>query len=62
VHTPEFESSALANPLQMIGLVPLAAVAWYVPRHIRKNAIEIEKELLFEEAPSRVVEVLHLID
>jgi hypothetical protein len=62
VHTPQFESSALANPLQMIGLVPLAAVAWYVPRHIRKNAIEIEKELLFEEAPSRVVEVLHLID
>jgi hypothetical protein len=62
VHTPEFESSALANPLRMIGLVPVAAVAWYVPRHIRKNAIEIEKQLLFEEPPTRVVEVLHLID
>jgi hypothetical protein len=62
VHTPEFESSALASPLRMIGLVPVATMAWYVPRHIRKNAIAIEKQLLFEEPPTRVVEVLHLAD
>ena len=31
VSTPEFESSALAEPLRMLSLVPAAAVLWYIP-------------------------------
>lgn len=62
VHTPEFESSALANPLRMIGLVPFAAVAWYIPHHLAKSAIDIERELIFEETPTRTIEVLQLGD
>ncbi len=62
VHTPEFESSALENPLRMIGLVPFAAVAWYIPHHLAKSAIDIERKLIFEEAPTRTIEVLQLGD
>jgi hypothetical protein len=46
----------------MMVFVPLAAVAWYVPHHIRQNALDVEKELIFEEAPTRAVEVLELGD
>jgi hypothetical protein len=60
VHTPEFESSALANPLQMIGLVPVAAVAWYIPHHLAKSAIDIERKLIFEESPTQTIQVLRL--
>ena len=62
VVTPQFESWALFEPLRMIVFIPLVAAAWYVPRYIRQNAMEIEKELIFEEAPTRAVEVLQLGD
>jgi len=39
VSTPEFESSALVNPVRMFSLVPVALVAWYVPRYLEKNTI-----------------------
>jgi hypothetical protein len=60
VSTPEFESSALLDPLRMLSLVPVAAVAWYLPHHLAKNAIEIEKKLIFEESPTQTVEALRL--
>jgi hypothetical protein len=60
VHTPEFESSALANPLLMIGLVPVAAVAWYIPHHLAKSAIDIERKLIFEESPTQTIQALRL--
>jgi len=62
VLTPQFESWALAEPLRMTVLVPVAAVAWYVPRHIRGNDLDVEKQMIFEEAPVRAVEVLQLGD
>ena len=62
VVTPQMESWALVEPVRMIMFVPLAAVAWYVPRHIRQNAMDVEKELIFEEAPTRAIEVLQLGD
>ena len=60
VVTPQLESWALIDPVRMVGFIPIAAVAWYIPRHVAKNAIDIEKKLIFEEVPTRAVEVLQL--
>ena len=60
--TPEFESWALLDPIRMIGFIPIAAVAWYIPRRIRQNTMDIEKQLIFEEAPPQAVEVLQIGD
>ncbi len=62
VSTPEFESSALLEPWRMLGLVPVAAVAWYVPHHLAKSAMDIEKKLIFEESPTQTIEALRLSD
>ena len=60
VSTPDFESSALLHPLEMLSLLPIAAVAWIIPRYLDKNAIALEKRLIFEEAAVRTVEGLRL--
>jgi hypothetical protein len=60
--TPQFEHYALSDPIWMIGFVPFAMVAWYISHRIRRNTMEIERELIFEEIPTRVVEVLQLGD
>jgi hypothetical protein len=62
VVTPQLEAWAFADPVRMIVFVPLAAVGWYVPRHIRRNPLDVEREMIFEEAPTRAVEVLQLGD
>jgi len=62
VSTPEFESTALAEPLRMISLLPVAAVMWYIPHYLAKNTIEIERKLIFEEAPTQAIEALRLGD
>ena len=58
--TPQFESLALSDPIRMIGFIPVATLGWYVPHRMRQNTMEIEKELIFEEVPTRAVEVLQL--
>ena len=62
VITPQLESWAIVEPVRMIVFVPLAAVGWYVPHYIRQNAVDVERELIFEEGPTRAVEVLQLGD
>lgn len=62
VITPQLESWAIVEPVRMIVSVPLAAVGWYVPHYIRQNAVDVERELIFEEGPTRAVEVLRLGD
>jgi len=62
VSTPEFESSALREPLRLLGLMPVVAVTWYIPHHLAKSAIDIEKRLIFEEAPTQTIEALRLGD
>ena len=62
VSTPEFESSALAEPLRMLSLITVAAVAWYIPRRLDKNAIDIERKIIFEESATQTVEMLRLGD
>jgi hypothetical protein len=62
VVTPAIESSALANPVWMAIFLPIAAVAWYIPRRIRRETMDHERILIFEEVPSRAVEVLQLGD
>ena len=49
--TPEFESSALLEPARMIGLVPVATVAWLIPHYLAKSTPQIDRKLIFEEAP-----------
>lgn len=58
--TAEFESSALMHPIRLLSLLPIAAVAWCIPHYMRKNTIEIEKKLIFEESATRTVELLRL--
>jgi hypothetical protein len=41
-------------------IIPLAAAAWYIPRYIRSHELDVEKQMIFEAAPVRTVEVLHL--
>ena len=60
--TPEFESSALLQPWRMISLVPVAIVAWLIPHYLEKSTPEIDRKLIFEEAPSRTIELLQLGD
>ncbi len=62
VSTPEFEASALLEPVRMLSFVPVAAVAWYIPHFLGKSAIEIEKRLIFEESPTQTIEALRLSD
>jgi hypothetical protein len=58
--TAEFERSALAQPIRMLTLLPVAGVAWYIPRYLGKTTIDLEKKLIFEEASTRSVELLRL--
>jgi len=60
--TPQFESWALSDPVRMAGIVPVAALVWYVLYRIRSNTMEIDRTLIFEEVPTRAVEVLQLED
>jgi hypothetical protein len=60
--TPEFESSALQQPLRMLTLVPVALVAWLIPHYLAKNTPEIDRKQIFEESPSRTIELLQLGD
>jgi hypothetical protein len=58
--TADFESSALSEPIRMLSLLPVAGVAWYIPRYLGKNTIDLERKLIFEEASTRSVELLRL--
>ena len=58
--TAEFEAGALVQPLRMLGALPAALVAWFVPRYLGKNTIAIERKLIFEEAAVRTVQGLGL--
>ena len=60
--TPEFESAALQQPLRMITLAPAALVAWLIPHYLEKNTPEIDRKLIFEESPTRTIELLQLGD
>lgn len=62
VSTPEFESSALVEPARMLRLIPIAAVAWFIPHHLAKSTIDIERKLIFEESPTQTFELLRLGD
>jgi hypothetical protein len=58
--TAEFESSALSEPVRMLGLLPVVLIAWLIPRYLGKNTIELERKLIFEESAVRTVEALRL--
>jgi hypothetical protein len=60
VSIPEFEASAVKEPARLLGLVPVAAVAWYIPRYFARNSIDLERRLIFEESATRTIEVLRL--
>jgi hypothetical protein len=60
ISTPDFESSALLRPVEMLELLPVVAIAWFVPRYLGKNTIDLERRLIFEEAAVHTVERLRL--
>jgi hypothetical protein len=57
---PEFESWALSRPLRFLGLLPSMLLVWYVPHHLRKNAIAEEKRLIFEDVSTNSFELIQL--
>ena len=57
---PEFEASGLVEPLRLLSFVPLAAVAWYIPHHLARTTIDLDKRLIFEESAPRTIEALRL--
>jgi hypothetical protein len=60
VSIPEFESSALLEPVRLLGMVPVIAIAWLVPRFLAGSAPEIERNVIFEESAGRNFELLRL--
>jgi hypothetical protein len=58
--TADFETSALASPIRMLWLLPVAGIAWYIPRYLEKSTIDLERKLIFEETSTRSVELLRL--
>jgi hypothetical protein len=62
VVTPEFESWALPQPVRMIGLIPVATIAWYIPHRLRQSALAVERELMFEDLPNREFELLRIAE
>jgi hypothetical protein len=62
VATPRLESWALSDPILMTGAIPVVASVWYILNRVGGNTMPIERTLIFEEAPTRAVEVLHLGD
>jgi hypothetical protein len=46
----------------MLSLVPIVALAWYIPHHLAKSTIDIERKLIFEESPTQTFELLRLGD
>jgi hypothetical protein len=37
-------------------------VAWYIPHHLNRSTIDVERKLIFEESAVRTVEGLRLSD
>jgi hypothetical protein len=60
VLTAAVESWALAEPIRLLVFLPVAALFWYIPRQIENSAIDVEKSLIFEESPTRAVQLLQL--
>jgi hypothetical protein len=58
--TAEFEASALLEPRRILELLPVVALAWYIPRHLKHTTIDREKNLIFEESAQRGFELLGL--
>jgi len=46
----------------MISVLPVVAVAWFIPHHRGKTTTNIEREMIFEEGPTRTIEALQLGD
>jgi hypothetical protein len=60
VLTPAVESWAVVNSIRMMVFLPLAALFWYIPRLIENSASDVERNLIFEEPPTRAVQLLQL--
>jgi hypothetical protein len=60
VSIPEFESSALREPVRLLSMVPVVAIAWLVPRYLARSTPELERKLIFEESSGRNFELLRL--
>jgi hypothetical protein len=60
VSIPEFESSALSEPVRLLSMVPVIAIVALVPRFLARSTPEIERRLIFEESSARNFELLRL--
>ena len=60
VFTSNLEHWALLSPVLMTSFVVVALLAWYVLSRFRKEIVQIDKELIFEESVSGGFELLDL--
>jgi len=58
--TSNLEHWTLLNPLSMAWFVAIALAAWYVLFRLKQEAVEMDKELIFEENTSAGFELLDL--
>jgi hypothetical protein len=57
---PRIERWILPAPFRAMVFLPIFAVTWLVLRQVRKNTMEADTRLIFEEAPSTDLEVLQI--
>ena len=60
--TAELEFDALVNPAGSIVLVAIGLSVWALVRRLRREAIELDKQIIFEDIAAPQFEFLHLSD
>jgi hypothetical protein len=62
ITTSEVEARNLVYAPAMLVFVPPAVVVWYLIRRLRAETVEVERQLIFEDAPEHALELLQLSD
>ncbi len=60
--TSQLEVDTLRNPANGVTFVVIGAAVWLIARRLRRNAIEIDRQIIFEDNPGTGFEFLHLMD
>ena len=60
--TSELEFDSLTNPAAGIVFVVIGVGVWSLVRHMRREALELDQQIIFEDVPAPQFEFLHLGD
>ena len=62
VAIPVLEAKALADPVAEAAFLAVTLGAWYAVHRLRTNSVEVNRQLIFEDAPANHFELLNLSD